>query len=209
VQLPAPLEDLRDGTRLVGGGDDLGHGLVQLRIKGLPQGVEGLGAKELDLGEELAQHHLDALGQRILAIAAGVEGALEVVDDGQQILDEALDPVLAHVLALTGEAAAGVLEISKGTQGAVLPIGGFGTGGLESTLGRLAGLTCRSGLGLRRLGGRRGLFGGRGRGLGLFRLVLRGHPHSIRGRLVQATPSAQSRPLNAPAVKLTQGTTRA
>ena len=57
-------------------------------IERLPRGLDALDAESLELGEELAADDVHALNQRVVASRArpgGVDGAIEVVDDVEEI----------------------------------------------------------------------------------------------------------------------------
>jgi len=58
---------------------------VELRIESLAGRVELLDTVALEHGDQLGVHEAHALGEVLLVVLRGGEGALQVVDDGKEL----------------------------------------------------------------------------------------------------------------------------
>ena len=105
-------------------------------IERLPSGVDDADARLAQNADDLRVHGGHASDQMLdLVIRRGVlDRALEVVDCGKQLLDEALGGALALVLALASDALAEVVELGLRAQHLVAQLGGLGDRRLQRAL---------------------------------------------------------------------------
>ena len=102
-------------------------------IEGLPHRVERRDAELLEHAQQLALDQLDAGGDGGGAgLGLGrLQGALEVVEHGQDLAEQGLVGVAGVVLALARRALLGIVELGQGPQGPVLVRLGLAGLGLE------------------------------------------------------------------------------
>src|SRR5262249_36422710 len=103
--------------------DDLCHRLVSRGVEGLAARLDARDAVPSERPEQVAPHELDAL-QKALQLRAPastrvVDGAIQVIDRRQQLLDEILVAVLLDLEPLARGAPAEVLEVRVQAQAAV------------------------------------------------------------------------------------------
>jgi len=112
--------------------------LVTVRIEGLPDRLDRLNARVAQKLLDLSLDHLEALGDGL-----GVGGRLgclqahlEIIENGQQPLEQTLPGMADGVLLFAQDALARVVPVSLGAQEAVLEFGGL-RGELERFLEQL------------------------------------------------------------------------
>ena len=91
-------------------------GLVEGGIEGLALGADLLEPHVLEQAEELALDDLDAVAQPFEALATlrGFDGAVEVVEDLEELLDELVARALDFGVDLTGEPRGRLVEAFLG-----------------------------------------------------------------------------------------------
>ena len=109
------------------------------RLEGLAGGVDGLDALLLQHAEHLGVHRGDAVHELLeLSVAVGgagvLDGALDVVDHGEQVGHQLLGRALLLCQALGGGAAAIVLPVSLEAQHSLRGVGRLLLGGLDLVL---------------------------------------------------------------------------
>ncbi len=179
------LEDVAFGDV---GGLGLGDGFVEVGVEGFAGGVDFFEAGVGDGGLELAVDHVDAGFKGVdgggLGLIGGGEGHLEVVEDGEEFLEEGLGGGLGGVLAFAGGAFLEILEVGGLAEVAVPVFVGFGGFGPEF-LKLLGGEGFRGRRGRGVGGGLRGWrFGWAGRGISFvahFEPLQGGRLHNGRG----------------------------
>ena len=109
------------------------------RLEGLAGGVDGLDALLLQHAEHLGVHRGDAVHELLeLGVAVGgagvLDGALDVVDHGEQVGHQLLGGALLLRQSLGGGAAAEVLPVRLEAQHALRGVRGLLLGGLDLVL---------------------------------------------------------------------------
>src|SRR5215207_5357163 len=170
VEAVAPLVDLGHGARLGPLHGHLAHRLVLVGVEPLSLGGEALDARARERLVQLLVHELHALGD-LVVLGRGLQGQLEVVQRGEQLLGQAADAAQLGSAHLGAHALAEVLEVglralgqrevlvpfALGTREELVEVGRDGLlGGVRAHLRRRRGLLHRRGdrsLGLARRDG--------------------------------------------------------
>jgi hypothetical protein len=126
------------------GGLHLGDGLVPRGVERLADGLEGLDVEALERGVELLHHHAHAVDDRVRRLGRG-ERPLEVVDAGQDLLEDVLARLEPRVVLLLARALAEVVEVGGGAEEPLVVVGLLLLDGGEALLepGELRGLGRR------------------------------------------------------------------
>src|SRR3954464_94719 len=98
---------------------------MEVRIEAFALGFDRLEAHALESVVEPLIDQLDALG-KLLVGGFGFAGALEIVNDGEQVADDVGGSKLEELRAFALGAAAGIFELGPGAAQAVVELGLFG-----------------------------------------------------------------------------------
>src|SRR6266852_2703717 len=108
----ARLKGFKDNAVFVLGGFGAVHGLVEMRVELLADGVEALDAEAREIFEQLLVDQLEALAVIfVFGFAVGSEGVFEAVDDRNERFDDAADGALGGFRAFFFDSLAVIDEV--------------------------------------------------------------------------------------------------